>query len=77
VGPLFHHAVPQHGVVGVSGHEQHACAAAVARQPRRELAAAHPRHHDIGEQQVDRAVVALAQLQRFLSGARLEDRVPL
>ena len=49
--------------IGVPGHEQHRQAGPLGADAVGQLAAGHPRHGDVGEQQVDRAGVRLGQRQ--------------
>jgi hypothetical protein len=46
-----------------------------ALQPGRELGSADPRHHDVGEQQVDRVAVRFAVALRLGAVARRDDLV--
>src|SRR5207248_1779506 len=66
------HAVVDDGVVGVARHVQDAHVRADAEQALGELAAAHARHHHVGEQEVDGRRVLLADEQRVAARLRLQ-----
>ena len=57
-------------VVRVAGHVEHLHLRARPRAALRQLAAAHPRHHDVGEEQVDGAGVLGRTSSMRLAGAR-------
>ncbi len=59
------HAVVHDGVVGVAGHVEHLASPAAAARALGELAAAHLRHHHVGQQQVDAAACCRADAQRL------------
>ena len=71
------HPVPHDGVIGIPGHEKHAQRRSSRLQLSRELASAHPRHDDIGQQQIDMRAMLLAIHQRERGGSvgRFEDGV--
>ena len=67
---LLHHAV-----VGVAGHVEDARARVLTKELLREIAPAHPRHDDVGDQQVDAAAAPSRDLERVVAMARRQHDV--
>src|SRR6266436_1944913 len=68
-------AVADDGIIGIAGHVEHFHIRTQGLEPLGELAAAHLRHDDVGDHEVDGALVALADLERLDAVAGLEDIV--
>src|SRR5882724_9192668 len=64
-------------VVGVSRHAQHAHVWTRRAEPLGQLRAAHLRHDDVGQEQVNRPGVLLADEERLAGDARLDDVVAI
>ena len=60
--PSVEHAVEDDRVVGVARHEEHAHVRPRGAEPLRQLAPLIPRHHHVGDEQMDGARVARAEL---------------
>jgi cellobiose-specific phosphotransferase system component IIA len=58
-------------------HVEHAQVAALRDEALRELGAAHRRHHDIAQEEVDRCRVALGDLERVRRVLGFEHVVPV
>jgi hypothetical protein len=59
-------------LLGISARIQNAYVRTFDRQPRREIASAQARHHDIGDQEIDRAGMAARNGERLVAVARFE-----
>src|SRR5262249_1961687 len=75
--PFVEHAVVDDRVARVAGLVEHAGVRPGPGEGLRERAPAHARHHDVGQQQVDRARERLRHLERGVARPRLEDDVAL
>src|SRR2546425_1873815 len=73
--PGLQDAVVDDGFVGIARRVQHPHVGSQPHQLVRQLSPAHPRHHHVGEEQVDRTVVLGRELQRGFSVWRLQDGV--
>src|ERR1017187_9647895 len=71
----FQDAMLEDGVVGVSRHEKNARAVTGLRETPFDLASAHLRHHDVGEDEVDLAFVIPCEIEGLKPRFRAEDRV--
>ena len=69
------HAVMDDRRIGVPGHVEHVRPGPHRRHGVRDFGAAHPRHDDVGEQQVDRVAVPAKQLERRRAVTRLQDGI--
>src|SRR5688572_16712214 len=70
-----HKAPAQHCILCIAGRKEYACAGPSAADPARELEAAHFRHHDVGDYQVDFRASLFARAQRIDAVSRFDDRV--
>jgi hypothetical protein len=70
-------ALEEHLVFGVSRHEEERRGRVQVTETLTELAAAEPGHDDVGQQEVDAAVVLGRDPERLLTTERLEDLVPV
>ncbi len=64
-----------HGVVGVAGHVKHFQTRVEWIHRLGQLPAAHPRHHDIRDQQIELRIAFLNQFESVLAVAGFEDGV--
>ncbi len=71
------HAIVSNGILGVSRHIEHANFREQIADVRRQFAAIHAGHDDIGKQKIDRAPVAVDNLQRGGAVFSLENLVAL
>ena len=64
-------------VGGIPGHVHDLRFGAQGPHPLGELTAVHDRHHDVGEQEVDGALVLFANRQRLVGRGRLQHDIVL
>jgi len=57
--------VAQHGIVNVSGYKKHLDAGTFVYEALHKFISAHPRHHHVGDEEIDGVMKGLALLQRF------------
>ena len=68
---------PNHRMVRIARHVEHFDGRPLRKQCLRQFGAAHPRHHDVAEQQVQLSLMLLGHLQRLFAVGGFEDRIPI